>query len=375
MRTNRRLQITSIVVLSPVLLIILSIVSMLASSIYSNIKYCLFRLITLIPFVQHQQQLLKNISTDVSIPYHQRYFKHTSKESDNMLKRISISILFRLRDFTRISMILLLLYAVYHLLKKTKLDIVVNQQETSILDSIEEEIHGKKKTTKRRKSKKTARQRSRSMMTVSNSPEHNNHHTIVNSKSVGNLASFDDSDSTSTPAVKESHPRQSSKEVEKQTVASPVSSCATTPSLVDDRLLKKTPKDDELHLLDLNFLSPESTPVHSDDEDEGSNNKKSNENWYSPFSTGLDLDILPKTSHQNDPLCLYRLDLTHIPYYHYDSFPIISSLQQQVHLVQKPQSIKILENHPFVPSVTAAAVTAHSPVMHNIFGPVGDKKK
>lgn len=105
--------------------------------------------------------------------------------------------------------------------------------------------------------------------------------------------------------------------------------------------------------------TPELTPIESGGEEDEDHNKQF-KNWYSPFSTGLDLDILPKNmSPQLDPLILK-----------YDTvLPVIS---HAYYTPKRPASIEILENYPFIPSPShhhSSSFTTHS------FGPIGDKKK
>jgi hypothetical protein len=92
-----------------------------------------------------------------------------------------------------------------------------------------------------------------------------------------------------------------------------------------------------------------------------SSDPKGPNSWYSPFSTGLDLDILPKSTYIKDPLCLYHIQNTIIPnnYHHFIS---------TFHTPQKPTCIQLLENHPFIPSPSSTTFK------HN-FGPIGDKIK
>lgn len=86
--------------------------------------------------------------------------------------------------------------------------------------------------------------------------------------------------------------------------------------------------------------------------------------WYSPFSTGLDLDILPKFT--MDPLCQYKINFTP------PSSPLIPNLlQQKQH--QPPSSpkqsiIELLENHPFI--------STNHPLHHHqhTLGPIGENK-
>ncbi|KAL9555598.1 hypothetical protein PS6_002768 [Mucor atramentarius] len=112
----------------------------------------------------------------------------------------------------------------------------------------------------------------------------------------------------------------------------------------------------------LNLYSLEPTPVHSEDEDDESITKETaKKNWYSPFSTGLDLDIIPKQN-QADPLCLYKVDFnynTNIPNNH-PFRSVISSFHPPL------SSIELLENHPFIPS-------ANTKNHRNAFGPIGHK--
>lgn len=117
MRKIRGLQITSLVVLSPVLLIMISLISMLVISIYSHVNSWLFQTAAtttaIIPHVlqQQQQQLLaiRNVSSDISIPYQRNL--NTNKQ----FKRIRL--FSRLRQSPMTWTILSIAYAVYILLK------------------------------------------------------------------------------------------------------------------------------------------------------------------------------------------------------------------------------------------------------------------
>lgn len=122
MRTIRGLQITSIVVLSPVLLIMLSLISMLLLSIYSQLTSWLFQT------NQVQQHLLyiRNISTtDIAIP-HQR----TNKQYNHTIVK-------RARFFSRLRQspitwtIIIFLYAIYLVfkVKMIHLDVNIKQEE------------------------------------------------------------------------------------------------------------------------------------------------------------------------------------------------------------------------------------------------------
>lgn len=85
--------------------------------------------------------------------------------------------------------------------------------------------------------------------------------------------------------------------------------------------------------------------------------------WYSPFSTGLDLDILPKFT--MDPLCQYKIKFTP------PSPPLIPNLleqnQHQPHSSPKQSIIELLENHPFIS-------TNHSHHHQHTLGPIGGNK-
>lgn len=115
-------------------------------------------------------------------------------------------------------------------------------------------------------------------------------------------------------------------------------------------------KDNSHHLI----ISPDTTPHQS--EDETSNIRR--KGWYSPFSTGLDLDILPKFT--MDPLCQYKINFTP------PSSPLIPNLleknQHQQPSSPKQSRIELLENHPFIS-------TTHSHHQHNTLGPIGEKSK
>lgn len=111
-----------------------------------------------------------------------------------------------------------------------------------------------------------------------------------------------------------------------------------------------TPKFDN-NKIDLNLISPESTPIHSEDEEETISN------WYSPFITGLDLDIIPK--------------LTQDPIYNSPIFTTndFKTTTIPTHQQQQQSRIKLLEIHPFIPS---PSIIHHT---HHAFGSIGDKRK
>jgi hypothetical protein len=110
----------------------------------------------------------------------------------------------------------------------------------------------------------------------------------------------------------------------------------------DDMNSTASPEDEDSSV-DLNSL----TPITSEDESEPLIERK-RRSWYSPFSTGLDLDILQK---RPDPFA------TH---YKFDSFmlppPISSSFKS---------NIELLQNHPFIPT------SKQQQVQHTL-GPIGD---
>ncbi|KAI8351152.1 hypothetical protein BD560DRAFT_438869 [Blakeslea trispora] len=215
----------------------------------------------------------------------------------------------------------------------------VQQQEKPVLpDQSKSEKHstGKKKTAKRRKTKKSSqRQRAPS---ISN-PHQQEENSTVNKKK--------------EQAVKDQERLDND---------------------TSDKCKKQLKTGIETHPDNrLGLISPETTPNQSEDEEEGAERKDNN--WYSPFSTGLDLDILPKLNLM-DPLCQYKIDFKYninIPlqhhYYHshHHSHPYFRS---SLHSAQSVSCIEVLENHPFVSSKDS-----HSTHQQHAFGPVGDRKK
>lgn len=100
---------------------------------------------------------------------------------------------------------------------------------------------------------------------------------------------------------------------------------------------------------DLNLISPISTPIHSEDEQEPLQKKK----FYSPFITGLDLDIIPKYSHKEQDII----------------FTVNNTTSLFIPKSTNITTIQLLENHPFIPS----SVNNHIHHPH-LFGSIGDKR-
>ncbi|KAL9536932.1 hypothetical protein MBANPS3_012238 [Mucor bainieri] len=358
MRTIRGLQITSLVVLSPVLLIMISLISMLVISIYSHVNSWLFQTTAtttaLIPHVlQQQQQLLaiRNVSSDISIPYQRNL--NTNKQ----FKRIRL--FSRLRQSPMTWTILSIAYA-----KKRK---AIKQKD--ILDSsnspqlIEPAKPLKKKSSKRRKIKKVTsainepRHRPRSVQIASSPSAPPATATIVNKPAAEEKQEIETGHWISVSGAKKNQPKKKESNVNTDPATtthffpSPTFSCA---SFTNENVKSVQPP--------LNLYSLEPTPVHSEDEDnEPIVKEAAKKNWYSPFLTGLDLDIIPKQN-QADPLCLYKVDFnynTNIP----NTQPfrsIISSFRPPL------SKIELLENHPFIPSTNTKN-------HRNAFGPIGHK--
>ncbi|KAL0140667.1 hypothetical protein V8B55DRAFT_1509420 [Mucor lusitanicus] len=353
MRAIRGLQITSLVVLSPVLLIMISLISMLVISIYSHVNSWLFQTATttttaMIPHVLQQQQLLaiRNASSDISIPYQRNL--NTNKQ----FKRIRL--FSRLRQSPMTWTILSIAYAVYIILKKRR----NTTQQKDIQDSsnppqlIEPAKPLKKKSSKRRKIKKVTsainepRHRPRSIQIASSPLTPPATATIVNKS-----AAEEKQEAEIGHWIK--------KEPNVHTDPAPTTHFFPSPTFSCTSSTNENVKSVQQSL---NLYSLEPTPVHSEDEDDQSVEKEAaKKNWYSPFSTGLDLDIIPKQN-QADPLCLYKVDFnynTNIP----NSHPfrsIISSFRPPL------SKIELLENHPFIPSTNTKN-------HRNAFGPIGHK--
>ncbi|KAI9277532.1 hypothetical protein BY458DRAFT_504359 [Sporodiniella umbellata] len=142
---------------------------------------------------------------------------------------------------------------------------------------------------------------------------------------------------------------------------------AQSDSLNNEAILKHTSiltcvdkKTEKQIVVDNQMPTPDVTPSQSEDEALGSTKIQS---WYSPFSTGLDLDILPKFT--IDPLCHYKVNLTP------PSSPLIPTVLHHQHLSSLPAShsiIELLENHPFI-----SINQPHHQHQHTL-GPIGDQK-
>lgn len=134
-------------------------------------------------------------------------------------------------------------------------------------------------------------------------------------------------------------------------------SVATTKKIVNKHCFPScttTPNFDKTKV-DLHLPSPEITPIQSEDELLPSSPLLlERHNWYSPFITGLDLDIIPKLP--QDPS--YLLFTTN----HFKTTTIPDIHQQQ-------SRIKLLEIHPFIPSPPSSIHT------HHAYGTIGDKRK
>lgn len=148
-------------------------------------------------------------------------------------------------------------------------------------------------------------------------------------------------------------------------IPSPTLSCETTTKSNSFKKVTTT--------IDLNLISPESTPIHSEDEHEDEaaaeaavfEKASTTKNWYSPFNTGLDLDIIPKYSHHEQDIIFKNI-------YSMNHFTSISHQPQQL------TSIQLLETHPFIPSSTSTTSPTSvytSTTSHHAFGSIGDKRK
>ncbi|CEP18374.1 hypothetical protein [Parasitella parasitica] len=368
MRAIRGLQITSFVVLSPVLLIMISLISMLVVAIFSHVNSWLFQTSATTAVQQPQQAQLqqlitiRNTSSDISIPY-QRNFSSTKQT-----KRIRL--FSRLRQSPMTWTILSLTYAVYIIFKRkraTKQNTTLDSSNPQAIESVKK---FKKKSSKRRKIKKITaainepRNRPRSIQLAS--PPSTPPAPFVNtSKEENEPRQQQDNEIGNWVSVSSAKKNQQRKK-ELDVIIDPATTVThffpsptfSSASSVEDHVRSEQP---------LNLYSFEPTPVHSEDDAEDDEEedhfivKKTNKNWYSPFSTGLDLDIIPKQN-QTDPLCLYKVDFnynTNIPNNHPFRSPI-SNFHPPL------SSIELLENHPFIPS-------ANTKNHRSAFGPVGHK--
>ncbi|OBZ82300.1 hypothetical protein A0J61_09651 [Choanephora cucurbitarum] len=197
-----------------------------------------------------------------------------------------------------------------------------------------------------------------------NNLSHQEENSTVNKKKEQAINAQEKQDNVISDKCKKQPKTEVKTHVNNHFFPSPTYSCVSTSNSLDDK------PDSRLDL-----ISPETTPNHSEDEEEEEGAEKKDNNWYSPFSTGLDLDILPKLNLM-DPLCQYKIDFKYninIPlqhhYYHshHHSHPYFRS---SLHSAQNVSCIKVLENHPFISSKDS-----HSTHHQHVFGPVGDRKK
>lgn len=137
MRTARGLQITSIVVLSPVLLILISLISMLLYSICSQIHSLIFihnttsAIATTVAAVSTATSLTQPSSAEIStllvIPQQRSFNTNGNKSQVSLLKRLRS--IFRTRSITPMTWCLFaLFYAAYYIFIKVK-KIKINENE------------------------------------------------------------------------------------------------------------------------------------------------------------------------------------------------------------------------------------------------------
>ncbi|KAI8069097.1 uncharacterized protein B0P05DRAFT_551549 [Gilbertella persicaria] len=336
MRTIRGLQITSIVVLSPVLLIMFSLISMLFSSIYSHITGYFISV--------HEQKVTIRNATDIqqynSIPLYP-------------IKKIRLFTRLRQSSLSSLTTIVICLYAIYVIFKKR-----THQQqteETSLLNQPRSK-NAKKKASKRRKTKRQQQAKQRTRSNTVSSQEENL--TVNTKQEQTNENNNNNNERVNVVSEKKQKTIEGKAFVNNHFFPSPTYSCVSTPI------------EKKVETIDL--ISPETTPSHSEDEEEEVQKKESN--WYSPFSTGLDLDFLPRFNLM-DPLCQYKIDFkynTNIPpqhhYYHSHHHFYHPYFRNPFHSSQNVSCIQMLENHPFISS-------AEPHQHHHIFGPIGDRKK
>ncbi|GAA5806443.1 hypothetical protein HPULCUR_011977 [Helicostylum pulchrum] len=116
--------------------------------------------------------------------------------------------------------------------------------------------------------------------------------------------------------------------------------------------------------VDLHLPSPEITPIQSEDEQQllpSSPLLSERHNWYSPFITGLDLDIIPKLP--LDPFLLFTTN-------HFKSTTTTTTTTIPDIHQQQQSRIKLLEIHPFIPSPPSSSIHTH-----HAYGTIGDKRK
>ncbi|KAI9354904.1 hypothetical protein BD770DRAFT_127862 [Pilaira anomala] len=314
MRTSRGLQITSIVVLSPVLLILISLISILFLSIYSHIQSIL------------STQTLQRDSADMIILQQQRSFNHTKSKRFRFFSKS--------RQSPMTWCIIIICYLVYILIKKRRDEKKQKETETRQTEPIP--IKTKKHSKRRKVLKKTTqksvkkRERTNSFSSPFIEPKPVNIHQPPPQQQ--------------QPLIDDKEEWTSVKKKIVNTHSLPSPTSCTTPEF-DNNLIDLLP-------------SPEITPIHSEDEQQQQQQQQTVENhnnWYSPFVTGLDLDIIPKLP--QDPL-LSIFTINHFK----TTIPSIHS---------PPSRIKLLESHPFIPSSSSSSHTHPPPT----YGFIGDKRK
>ncbi|CEI92645.1 hypothetical protein RMCBS344292_06899 [Rhizopus microsporus] len=129
--------------------------------------------------------------------------------------------------------------------------------------------------------------------------------------------------------------------------------------------------DEHMDEEDVNY-APVTPLQNSPEQSDNEMTVKKNNNWYSPFSTGLDLDILPKFTmdqykiHSTKNTCTSPL-IPNILYHH--PHPHLSSPPSPPLSHHHHSKIELLENHPFI-----STSSNHHHHYNNHWGPIGENK-
>ncbi|ORE21776.1 hypothetical protein BCV71DRAFT_34581 [Rhizopus microsporus] len=139
----------------------------------------------------------------------------------------------------------------------------------------------------------------------------------------------------------------------------------------EEQDMEEEQMDEHMDEEDVNY-APVTPLQNSPEQSDNEMTVKKNNNWYSPFSTGLDLDILPKFTmdqykiHSTKNTCTSPL-IPNILYHH--PHPHLSSPPSPPLSHHHHSKIELLENHPFI-----STSSNHHHHYNNHWGPIGENK-
>ncbi|KAI8986463.1 hypothetical protein BDB01DRAFT_785753 [Pilobolus umbonatus] len=349
MHPTRGLKITSIIVLSPILLIILSLICILC---YSTCSY-LMELYQPTTNLEAKDFIPTSLPIRLSLTAQSTHSPQHSKYCKQIYSIKRLGIFSRIRQSPLAWCIIISLYCLYIFYKKKKIKIR-NDLIIYNIEPLQINEHTTKKN-KRRRTKKLEKQKQKLRFSPTFSSEHSHTPKITDPSKCD----------SPTPTVPANPNRMEDSSGHDLAITGDNQQNEVTKNIDHDTFnVHRQEKKASNNNYDL--LSPDITPVASEDEEPTIQHVSKKHNWYSPFSTGLDLDILPRT----DPLCQYKVDFHVPPSPPSDNatIPSLISLFQRNHL----SNIELLQNHPFIPTTnTNTGILNKEEHLPHSLGPIG----